>query len=664
MPKTDWAPAEGSRHFATDWRLAAGAWLCCALLQLALYVRPSPYGGPFLLEWQRYFLLALYYELLGVWLLSLPFFAFWLARYRRPVSGGTSRVLHFAHAALLALNLFLSQLDHEVLRFLGIRLGFSFAATYVRTGTVSDSLFFDILRQDPGGPYLSVVLMLVVPAIFAWWAWRQVRGARTKSARSRLWLSAALVLALVPLLAPANGWRMATSEFRLRKVEPVSIALAVDVAQGFADIDEPRDMARLTADYRARWLRESTDKDWTFPDPHRPYLRVPGDPAVSGEPEPPWNVILIQLETLRGMDVGHLNPERRPSPTPYLDSLAQGARSAVYTRALSFAQPSINALFAVHCSITPHSRRFVTSFTHAELHCLPELLRRRGYRAEMFNAGDTDWDGATWWLTRWYDKLSRYPDAKERDRPVFRAAARRIRELGASGRPFLASVVSVTNHTPFTSHAPAFDIAGHDTARERILNTTRYTDDVVREFLQGLEKELWFERTIVVIFGDHGFNLGEHGGPPGEITMHREGVWVPLLIVGDHPRLPRGLISEPASLLDVAPTLTDLLGIREANPWQGHSLLAVEPGRSFGFVARDTILADADHRTLVTDPATGISRIFHRERDWLQRHPLPAGAPERAALARRASDAARLNDYLLRGDRVWRRAAREGLSRR
>src|SRR5687768_4243206 len=118
MPHREIAPAEGNRHFVTALCLAVGGWLGCVVLQLFLYLRPGAYGGPFLVEWERYFWLALYYDMLGVWLLSVPFFAVWLLRYGRPV--GAAKWLLGAHAAILTLNLFLSQVDHEALRFLGI----------------------------------------------------------------------------------------------------------------------------------------------------------------------------------------------------------------------------------------------------------------------------------------------------------------------------------------------------------------------------------------------------------------------------------------------------------------------------------------------------------------------------------------------------------------
>lgn len=654
MPEESATAVEGGRHFAVAWHLAAMAWLGCVLLQLFLYLRPSPYGEPFLLEWRRYFLLALYYEMLGVWLLSAPFFFLWLIRYRRPVSAAWARRVHTLHAGILTLNLFLSQLDHEVLRFLGIRLSISFIATYVRSDTLSDSLFLDVLRADPGGAIVPVLLLVAAPALYGWSAWRLIVRRCRRPARRRMRLGLALMMAIVPFVAPANAWQKATGKFRLRKVEPVAISLMVDAALGYRDLRTPHDFKALAADYQARWLHESIDKNWRFPDPRRPYLRVPAGPSPK---EARLNVILVQLETVRGVDVGVLNPGRRPSPTPFLDRLAAGRSAAVYSRALSFGQPSINGTFAAHCSITPHSRRFITSFTHAELYCLPEMLRRRGYRTAMFNAGDTDWDGSTHWFRRWYDELRRYPQAKEHDRPVFRDAARRIRALGTSGRPFLATIVSVSNHTPFASKEPRLDIAGHATPRERILNTTRYTDDVLGELVETLRGEPWFARTIIVIFGDHGFNLGEHDGRPGQQNLYRESLWVPLAFLAEHPRLRRGIDTGPASLLDIAPTIADLIGIREAIPWQGHSLLARSGAGSFAFRSHGLVAAEAGERSIVSDPLSGQLRLFDRQGDWLQRRPLPDDPTARQALARRANDAARLNDHLLRMGLIWTRRA-------
>jgi hypothetical protein len=630
-------------QFSLSVQLAAAAWAACALLQLLLYLRASPYGGPFLLEWRKYFLYALYYELMGVWLVAVPFLVFRLAR------PGRAAWLHGLQAALLTVYIALSQLDHEVLRFLGIRLGGAFAATYVRPETVSDSLFLDVLLDDSGGPFLSVLLLVAVPLAYAGWAWRKVVRAGPGTGRPPLWLAALIVV--VPVAAPLNAWSKATGQFRLRKVEPVTFAIAVDAALGLEDRRRPADFDRRVSERQSLWLAASPDKGWRFPDAAWPYLRVPVRPS---EPAPgaKWNIIFLQLETFRGAEMGFLG--RRPSPTPFLDRLAAAPGTAIWTRALSFGPPSINGLFAGHCSAAPHSRRYMTSFTHAGFYCLPEALAKRGYRTEMFNAGDTDWDNGTWWIGRWYQRLWRYPEARERDRPVFRAAARRIRALGAAG-PFLATIVSVSNHTPFRSREPRFAMAAGDSPPERILDTTRYTDDVVRELVESLRGEPWFGRTLLVVVGDHGFNMGEHDRRPGQQNLYRESTWVPLIIAGAHPRLPAGRHEGLATMLDIAPTLADLLGIREPNPWQGHSLLA-EPGpRALYARNRSMLAADTPAWSLVTDSVDGKPRLFDARTDWPgQRRDLSARHPEIAAvLAARAREASELNDHLLRQGRIW-----------
>lgn len=637
--------ATGRDHFATAFWLAAGGWAACLLLQAALYLRPAPHGGPFLAEWERYFWLALYYDLLGVWLIAFPFLLLWLLLYRRRLAGRWWRIVPALQAGLIAANLLLTAIDHEVLRFLGLRLNPSFLYAYGQPRMLADRLFIDVLGSDQGGAFLPVALMILVPGAYAWWATRLARRDRRRT--FPLWL--ALVLAILPLAAPANAWRMATGQFRLRKVEPVILAMAVDVHAGFADWERPADFAALADEHRRRWRARSADPDWRFPDPERPYLRVPAGPAPAAAPGPRWNVIYLQLETLRGMDMGALNPGAGPSATPFLDRLAGGPHAALWTRASSFGMPSIHGLFAGHCSVAPPSRRYITGYAGTRFLCLPQLLRARGYRAEMYNGGDTDWDNSSPWLAAWYDRLQRFPEAEQRDRSIFRAAAAGLSRLGRGGRPFFATIVSVSNHTPFTSREPALDISGQATPAQRIRNTTHYMDDVVREFVQSIRGEPWFARTLIVIAGDHGFNAGEHGLSPGRHDLYRESVWVPLIIAGAHPRLPAGRHDLQASLLDIAPTLADLLGIREPNPWQGHSLLAVRPGAGNGAVIRDSAWWEEGPWSAVRDPADGRARLFA---DWLQRRERrdPAGA---GALLARAARTQRLNDYLLRHDRVW-----------
>ena len=546
-------------------------------------------------------------------------------------------------------ELLITAFDHELYRFLGLRLGPNFLDVYADPATLGDSLFLNVLRGDRGGPFVSPILCLGVPGLYLWWAIRRVR--RPAAATG---LSAALALVVLPLAAGLVAYSLAHAKFRLSRLEPALFAVIRDFAWSYEDDTPPGDVAALARAWQSEWLAGSTDRAWRFPDRERPFVRIPLHPSAPA-PEDRWNVLIIQLESVRGVDTGHLRPDRRPSPTPFLDSLAARPDAAVWTRALTFGPPSINGRFALQCSITPSSRRFITAQTRATFYCLSDALRRQGYRAEMFAAGDIDMDNSTIWVQRMYDRLWRYPQEGQRDREIFRHAASRIREMGRRG-PFVATLISASNHHPFRSPEPALDIAGHGHVRQRILNTARYTDDVVRELVESLRSEPWFERTLLVVNSDHGYNLGEHGGLTGAYSLYRESVWTPFLIVGPHQRLPAGRHDNIVTLLDVAPTIADLLGLREANPWHGHSLLAVRPERPVRFGFRDGVMAEAGGWSAVSDPTDGRPRLYDARADWLQRHDLAGRHP---GLARRLLDQAdrnrRFNDYLLRHGRLWPR---------
>ncbi|MGQ0588008.1 MAG: LTA synthase family protein [Sphingosinicella sp.] len=642
----------GADHYAVAWRLTVAAWLGCALLQLILYLRPSPYGGPFLVQWKAFIVRPLVYELLSTWLVALPFLLLFLALYRRPLRSARWRLAHWALVVLMALNLLITAFDHELYRFIGLRLGPNFLAIYADPTTMADSLFLNILRSDQGGPFLAPFLCVAAPACYLWWAIRMIRRRTRAMPPLRFGSKAALALLALPLATGCVGYSLAEAKWRLSRLEPALFAVVRDFYWSYEDDTPPGDMAALARAWQAEWLAGSSDRDWRFADRERPYLRTPANPSVPG-PEERWNVVIIQLEAVRGIDTGHLRPDRRPSPTPYLDALAAGPDAAVYTRALSFGPPSVNGRFATQCSITPSSRRFITSQTHISLYCLPDALRRQGYRAEMFSAGDIDMDNSTIWVQRMYDRLWRYPEEGQVDRAVFRHAAARIRQLGRAG-PFIATLISASNHHPFRSIEPALDIAGQGSARERILNTTSYTDDVVRELIEGFRGEPWFTRTLWVINSDHGYNLGEHGGQTGAYSLYRESTWIPFLIVGRHPRLPRGRHDQVVTLLDVAPTVADLIGRREANPWHGHSLLSLAPGRRILFAFRDSLLAEAGGWSALGDPQQEQPRLYRTADDWLQRRDLGG---RRLAPARRLLEEVetrrRFNDYLIRHGRVW-----------
>jgi arylsulfatase A-like enzyme len=117
------------------------------------------------------------------------------------------------------------------------------------------------------------------------------------------------------------------------------------------------------------------------------------------------------------------------------------------------------------------------------------------------------------------------------------------------------------------------------TYRGRYLGEVRDADRVVRQIMLVLEKQKLLENTWVIITSDHGEAFGEGGfvthwlsnGGDREATRH-----VPLVWSGP-VRIERSLsVSEDVSLMDVAPTIYDMVGI----DW--HPIAAVAPDVPFG----------------------------------------------------------------------------------
>jgi membrane-anchored protein YejM (alkaline phosphatase superfamily) len=628
--------------------LAGLAWLAMTVQEILLFTRPTPYGGPYVEDPARYFPYALLYNLFGVMLVSTPFVLVWLL-WRREVRGEVARRIHYLQLGLLLLTVALDHADNEVMRFMGIHLSLNLLHTYFKVNAWGSDMLH-IFLTDRGGPGLPFVILIAVP-FGLWWAGRLV----IRQARSLRFLRhwpVAVMISLGPLLVPLYVYNFKPGgDFRKRRIQPAIITLYYQLGEDWSAGDRPARFDILARDYQKRWFQQSGDTAWRFPDLERPLVRVPLTPASPIEGKP-WNVIYIQLETFRGWNTGLLRPDVSPSATPFLDRFARDSASGFWRRHLSMGPPTINGFVSGTCSVKPHSSRHIlTAFTYTALECLPAVLRRHGYAAEHFTGFDPDWDGQTVWLRRWYDD-SRFI-RKGGDREVFRRAAERIRELGRGPRPFMVTIISENNHYPFRSFEPKFTLDPVDQPGDAIRNTMRITDDIVREFIESLQQEPWFARTIVVITGDHGYNLGEHG-PAGEASGWRESVWVPLVIHGAHPRLPRGSHDEWATLLDIPPTVTDLLGIRDPNPWMGSSLLTRRDHGSFALSRNTMIFGEQGRYSMVVDPANGKGRLYDAIEDPLQRKDISAAHPDVvAALRRQADDERQLLNFLLEANRVW-----------
>jgi arylsulfatase A-like enzyme len=97
-----------------------------------------------------------------------------------------------------------------------------------------------------------------------------------------------------------------------------------------------------------------------------------------------------------------------------------------------------------------------------------------------------------------------------------------------------------------------------------------HLDDQIGRVLDALEHSGQADNTIIVLAGDNGLAVGQHG-LMGKQSHYEHSIRVPLIICG--PGIPEGLqVDHYAYLLDVFPTLCDLTGIEIPDSVEGKSL--------------------------------------------------------------------------------------------
>jgi arylsulfatase A-like enzyme len=103
------------------------------------------------------------------------------------------------------------------------------------------------------------------------------------------------------------------------------------------------------------------------------------------------------------------------------------------------------------------------------------------------------------------------------------------------------------------------------------LACTTFVDAQVKRLLDTLEESGLEENTIVVLWSDHGWHIGEKE-ITGKNTLWDDGTRVPLIFAG--PGVKAGQVcTKPAELLDIYPTLVELLKFPANDTLEGHSLL-------------------------------------------------------------------------------------------
>jgi arylsulfatase A-like enzyme len=99
-----------------------------------------------------------------------------------------------------------------------------------------------------------------------------------------------------------------------------------------------------------------------------------------------------------------------------------------------------------------------------------------------------------------------------------------------------------------------------------------YADEMVGRLIDQLDKTGRANNTIIVLWSDHGYHLGDKNATV-KFTLWDKANHVPFIVVAPGVTKPGTVIDRPVSLLDIYPTLVDLAGLPKKDGLDGVSLV-------------------------------------------------------------------------------------------
>jgi phosphoglycerol transferase MdoB-like AlkP superfamily enzyme len=298
---------------------------------------------------------------------------------------------------------------------------------------------------------------------------------------------------------------------------------------------------------------------------------------VAGDPNRPrLNVVLILEESLGSEFWGCLG--RTNTLTPEMDKLA-AEEGMLFTNLYASGNRTVRGFEGVLSSFPPLPGDSIVKRDHSDnVETIARVLKRDGYSTIFLYGGRGLFDGMRSFAVR--NGYDRFIEQKHFAKPTFttiwgvcdedlmRRSVEECSALAREGEPFLATLLSVSNHKPYTY--PKGRIP-EDPARQKRDYAVKYSDYALGEFFRLARKEPFWTNTIFAVVADHGARV--YGSQSIPIHSYE----IPMLIAGPAVVQKPERIGHLGGSLDVAPTILGLIGRPYETLFFGRDLLHSPP---------------------------------------------------------------------------------------
>ena len=377
------------------------------------------------------------------------------------------------------------------------------------------------------------------------------------------------------------------------------------------------------------------------------------------------HILLISLETIRRDHLRYHGYHK--DLAPHLDQLAQNGITC--TDAIANCGWTLPQNITLHTGLYPLTHDLTLMREQHpiwdEHTTLAEHLKSRGYQTFAGVNNRNPYSAhAKYDFDRGFDEHNPGAEYNQHMDWTEEFILSRFRDQHASGPCFLYAHINDT-HEPWDAPEPWRNMWG-ESYHNLYEGDITYTDHYLGRIFSGLRQLGIFDETLIVVFGDHGTELWEHGFTEKKVNLYNEILHVPL-IFHCPTRLPSGLaLPGLAESAQVAPTIVDIAGLPPLPSAQGKSLLPLMRGKvdkvkefaitgyfnlSWSIVAEDWTyihwLDDKeDHDELKKAATVGLQNMVEDENIWTCAPGEKAETPFKDELYDRKNDPYQLNNLV------------------
>lgn len=223
----------------------------------------------------------------------------------------------------------------------------------------------------------------------------------------------------------------------------------------------------------------------------------------------PYNVVIVCMESMSSYKMGIHN---RDALMPNFVNLVH--ESLYFDRFFSSGIHTFNGLFST-CSgypsmLTEHALR---RYTKQPFVTLGNLLERKGYQTYFLSTHDPHFDNMQGFFTQngYKSTFSAFDLPIEKsisvtgvaDHEIYNLFIEKINATDKS-KPFLGFIMTGSDHGPWIIPD---DVPFKPTANTEEKRATQYADWAVGEFIKNAKKQPWYNNTVFVFLGDHGYSI-------------------------------------------------------------------------------------------------------------------------------------------------------------